>query len=283
MNAYSHTAESDAQWEEMHRKMEVAQSVHSSPVSVTSPMVRVRILAVAAVLLLVCGLTWNLFRSSGEAVSPSYFVSSTGYGEKSKITLTDGTAVWLNAGSSLRYSNGFGTKDRDVFLQGEAYFEVTSGDELNFVVHTDSYDVVVKGTKFNVSAYADDPVVTTTLLEGSVGVSYGQQWVQLHPGEALNFIREERRFTRNQVDAGQANAWMDNRIEYADITLKELVAKLSRQYNVTIELAPSAEKLADKSFRISLRNGETIHDVLSALKIILPLSIVRKDQYILLQ
>ena len=91
---------------------------------------------------------------------------------KSKVVLSDGTVVWLNAGSTLKYSNKFNTANRKVELNGEDILKSQRRREATFIVQTHGYDVVVKGTKFDVSAYADDPFISTTLLEGSVELNY---------------------------------------------------------------------------------------------------------------
>ena len=277
---YIHTTESDAQWERMRHKMQISQSIHQSQ---TSQTIWIRVMSVAAILAIAILVTWSVLYPQIHTGTPSYFLCSAAYGEKSKLVLTDGTAVWLNAGSSLRYSDQFGKQHREVYLNGEGYFEVNKNKEQNFIVHTDIYDIIVKGTKFNVSAYEEDPTVSTTLIEGSVDISYDNEVMALLPGEKINFIRSSKRFIRSKVDAEQSKAWAENRIEYSDITLKELIIKLSRQYDVSIQLASSAEPLSDKSFHISLRNGETVDDVLSALKAILPITVERTEGQILIK
>lgn len=282
-NQYIHTSESDAQWGKMHHKLLVSQSVNSKTTPIIFKTLWLRVMSVAAIITITLLASWMVLYHQMNTEPHSYYTCSAPYGEKSKLVLTDGTSVWLNSGSSLRYSSQFGKNHREVYLEGEGYFEVNKQKEQTFIVHTDIYDVVVKGTKFNVSAYENDPTVTTTLLEGSVDIAYGTEVIQLLPGEKINYIRESKQFIRKQVDAEQSKAWAENRIEYADITLQELTRKLSLQYNVSIDLAPSAAQLAEKSFRISLRNGETIDDVLSALQAILPITIERKQQYIIIK
>lgn len=204
----------------------------------------------------------------------------TPYGEKSKVVLSDETVVWLNAGSTLKYSNKFNTANRKVELNGEGYFEVTKKEGATFIVQTHGYDVVVKGTKFDVSAYADDPFISTTLLEGSVELNYKGTPVMMSPGESIRLNVETGKFVRIQVNTSQSKAWAENRIEFDHITLKELVTKLSRQYDVNIRL--ESESIGDKTFRISLRNRETIGEVMTALQEIIPITIERidKDIYI---
>ena len=206
----------------------------------------------------------------------TFFVCEAPLGDKSKIQLSDGTVVWLNAGSVLRYSNHFNTADRVVELEGEGYFEVTKQNGKQFTVKTHEYDVVVKGTKFNVSAYSDDSYITTTLLEGAVELNYKKDQIRMSPGESISLDLATGQLKGKKVNARQAMAWAEDRIEYDDITLGEMVKKLSRQYDVHIQL--ESEKLGDMKFRVSLRNKETIVDVMDALKEIIPIKVEYKEK-----
>ena len=201
-------------------------------------------------------------------------------GSRTKLYLPDGTLVWLNAGSVLKYSDKFNERNRKVILSGEAYFEVTKKEKAKFTVQTCGYDVVVKGTKFDVSAYPEDSVVTTALMEGIVEIHRGEQRIEMAPGEFVKLDMATGKITRTRNDVKQWKAWSENRIEFEDITLKELVAKLSRQYDVNISL--ESEQVGAKRFRISLRNRETIGEVMAALQEIIPITVERrgKDIYI---
>lgn len=207
---------------------------------------------------------------------PAYFTCEAPYGEKSRITLSDGTTVWLNAGSRLTYSSQYNSSHRNVTLDGEGYFEVVKKGGDPFTVQTSLYNVVVKGTKFNVSAYSEDSYASTTLLEGAVVLNYKGKEIRMQPGESLRLDIASGQFTRQKINARQSKAWAENRIEYDNITLKELIAKLSRQYNTPIHLA--REEAGEKTFCISLRNRETIGEVLTALQQIIPIKIEQKGK-----
>ncbi len=197
-------------------------------------------------------------------------------GDKSKVQLSDGTIVWQNSGSVLRYSNHFNTADRVVELEGEGYFKVTRQNGKRFMVKTQAYGVVVKGTKFNVSAYPDDSYITTTLQEGVVELNYKEEQIRMSPGESISLDLQTGQLKGKKVNAWQAMAWAEDRIEYDDITLGEMVKKLSRRYDVRIQL--ESEKLSDMKFRVSLRNKETIVDVMDALKEIIPIKVEYKEK-----
>lgn len=214
--------------------------------------------------------TYSFYLYRNTETADNRFALETAYGEKSKLILADGTVVWLNAGSSLQYAGNFNSKNREVFLTGEAYFEVTKqSDGTPFVVKTDQYSVLVKGTKFNVSSYPEDLSAKTTLLEGSIDILYKGRHIPVAPGELLSLDKQNGSFSRQKVQASQYKSWTEGRVEYDKITLNELAVRLSRKYDVQIHLGDDLEK--DMAFRVSLRNEETVGDVLHALSEIIPI------------
>ena len=135
--------------------------------------------------------------------------------------------------------------------------------------------MVVKGTKFNVTAYPEDSNITTTLMEGAVELLKEKQHIAMKPGESVTLNVVSGKFTLTKVNPDVSKAWSENRIEYDNISLRELAAKLSRQYDVKIHLL--TEEVGDKRFSISLRNQETLGEVMSALKEIIPIQVERKN------
>ena len=174
--------------------------------------------------------TYSFYLYRNTETADNRFALETAYGEKSKLILADGTVVWLNAGSSLQYAGNFNSKNREVFLTGEAYFEVTKqSDGTPFVVKTDQYSVLVKGTKFNVSSYPEDLSAKTTLLEGSIDILYKGRHIPVAPGELLSLDKQNGSFSRQKVQASQYKSWTEGRVEYDKITLNELAVRLSRK------------------------------------------------------
>lgn len=237
-----------------------------------------KIAAVVAIVILTAGATLGIGYTVTCLQPETYFTLEVPFGEKSKITLSDGTNVWLNSGSKLIYSNRFDKENRVVKLEGEGYFEVTRHEGIPFKVETPAYAVLVKGTKFNVSAYSGDPYVTTTLLEGKVELLHEKNIYKIVPGESMRLNVATGRLQKTKVDATHSTAWLKNQVEFERITLKELAMKLSRQYNVQIRIA--SEALGSKAFRISLRNRETIGEVMKALQEIMPVTIEYKEDNI---
>lgn len=262
------------EWESLQCRIRTHEAVNPMISKSGSDLWRWAI-AIAAMFVLIVGGTWVVLNTTTFMNKAQYIVFEAPYGEKSKMTFPDGTVVWLNAGSSLKYSNKYNTDDRVVELEGEGYFEVAKKKKIPFVVHTRGYDVVVKGTKFNVTAYPEDSNITTTLMEGAVELLKEKQHIAMKPGESVTLNVVSGKFTLTKVNPDVSKAWSENRIEYDNISLRELAAKLSRQYDVKIHLL--TEEVGDKRFSISLRNQETIGEVMSALKEIIPIQVERKN------
>lgn len=180
----------------------------------------------------------------------------------------------------MAYTNQFNDDNRRVELHGEAYFEVQKHQGKPFTVHTQGYDVTVKGTKFNVSAYDDDPISTTTLMEGKVELSDGKQNLSLAPGDAVQLNKATGQLQRHATD-GFADGWRSGRLMYPDITLEQFVRVLSRQYNVNVHLADSHS--ANMRISVMLQNNETIDEVVSALTRITGHDITRNGDTLTIQ
>lgn len=165
------------------------------------------------------------------------------YGKKSELLLADGTQVWLNAGSRMAFPSKFTGKNREVFLEGEAYFEVAESKEQPFIVKAGNLDVKVLGTHFNVSAYPTDATIETVLLEGSVALEkpktfgLGKTEVVLKPSQKARFKKEENEFTvTDETDVDIYIAWTYGWLKYERESLRSVLRKVERYYNVEIQL-----------------------------------------------
>jgi len=236
------------------------------------------IYAVASIAVLILGVFFALM-SMQDLQPEEFFILETPLGQKSKITMPDGSNVWLNSGSSLIYSNKYGKKNREVQLSGEAYFEVRKGLK-DFIVRINEYSVIVKGTRFNVSAYRDDQLLTTTLLEGSVEFNYIQGSLEMNPGETMEMNLETNSITCKKSQHS-TNAWTRNRLEYENIELEELLKKLSREYARPIFL--ESDSLSKQSFSISIDTNKDLSDVLNAIAEIIPIKTIHQNDTIKLK
>ena len=154
-------------------------------------------------------------------------------GQRAQLTLSDGTRVWLNSGSTMRYPASFGSDRRTVQLDGEGYFEVSRNEEVPFVVETSKADVEVLGTKFNIEAYASGYRFETALIEGSVHVrSASGDSVVLDPHQKA--VLTERGFEVTGFSDLNPYLWRNGIIYFRDASFGEIIGKLAQYFNVEI-------------------------------------------------
>ena len=182
------------------------------------------------------------------------------------ITLSDGTRVHLNAETRLTYPVCFSSKERIVQIEGEAYFEVNKNKKHPFIVQTETIDVQVLGTHFNVDAYQNNPDVKTTLLTGSVAVSNKSKSVRviLKPNEIAIYNKVEEKLTCKVLENVEDEiSWRQGEFIFDDLPLQEIARELSNSFGATIHIADTALQ----NFRItaSFRNGEDLTTILSVL------------------
>lgn len=154
-------------------------------------------------------------------------------GGEYRITLSDGTRVWLNAASVLTFPHVFSGNERRVRLTGEAFFEVSPDTVCPFIVTTDYMDIEVLGTSFNVSVYKDEEIAHTTLVKGSVKVRTAQQAARmLKPNEQACLVGN--RMTVKEVNTRQFTSWIDGKFMFCNTTLEEISKQISRWYDVDV-------------------------------------------------
>lgn len=160
---------------------------------------------------------------------------TTPRGGQYQVILPDGTKVWLNAASSLKYASVFTRGERRVVLQGEAYFEVAKDKLRPFRVETDKQTVEVLGTHFNINAYPDEDVVKTTLSEGSVLLSNVSGSVRLRPGEqGQSGGKQSKIAVLKDIDVDREMAWKSDLFAFDNDDLKTIMRQLSRWYDLDI-------------------------------------------------
>jgi ferric-dicitrate binding protein FerR (iron transport regulator) len=181
-----------------------------------------------------------------------------------RYELPDHSVAWLNSGSTLRYPTRFAEKSREVELQGEAYFEVQADKKCPFYVNTpDGLKVYVYGTKFNISAYADDPYIETVLEKGRVSViTPTQDTIAISPSESLLYDKQTQALTHQQTDVYSKTAWKDGKLIFRDASLEEIFKRLERRFNVDISFSNRTKK--EYKYRATFR-GETLTQILNYL------------------
>lgn len=193
---------------------------------------------------------------AGQSTEVKYNTLIVPRGGEFSLELADGTRVWLNAESRLRYPVAFTGKERKVEMEGEVYFEVAKNKEKPFIVTVNGVDIRVLGTSFNVSAYQED--VVTTLVEGKVQLKKGNEQVILSPNQQAIWSDDE--FRVKQVDARNYVLWKEGIFYFEDVDLETILDDMARWYNVNVFYMNPA--LKEMKFSVEIRRYGDINEIL---------------------
>ena len=188
------------------------------------------------------------------------------YGKRSKVRLEDGTEVWLNSGSSLKFPARFSAKAREVTLSGEMYIEVAADSVRPFIVHTECFEVYVHGTKFDISAYEEEAVPYCVLIEGNVAVH--PKWgpaVAMEEGEQV--VYSARQLQKKKVRPSKYTSWKDGYLELDDTSLADVLRQMERYYNLSFEYKNKVH-LNGKKASGKIYLSENMNNVLSAISLL---------------
>lgn len=192
--------------------------------------------------------------------------TTTAYGVRTKITLSDGSEVWLNSGSTLSYPEHFTEEKRQVTLSGEAFFKVKSDKDHRFDVQTsDGITVSAYGTEFNVQAYAEEPDIKATLAEGHIQIDQINQSAsqELIPGEQAVYSRHTQQMQVRKANLLVETAWKDGKLVFRRTPMEEIAKQLSRHFNVNIQL--QGKEIFDYTYSATFTT-ETLAEILSLLE-----------------
>jgi transmembrane sensor len=261
-----------------------------------------RVLKVAAVFMLafaIGGLISYYFLTHHAPVPETFSEISTPFSSTSKIMLSDGTEVIMNAGSKLNYGNAFNLKNRTLYLEGEAYFKVAENKQLPFTVVTSHLNIIALGTEFNVKAYPEEKIIVTTLIKGKIEVLEKNKYnetiakVMLEPNQKAIFIkdkeslavdasgeveeiisripapRNDTMYVFKEIDTEPSVVWTENKMILSKESMASLAIKLERKYDVDIRFAD--EEVKNFRFTGTLLD-ETIQQVLDAIRLSAPIS-----------
>jgi transmembrane sensor len=231
-----------------------------------------------------------------QSTNTGYIEIKAPLGAKSEVRLIDGTKVMLNAGSSIKYRNDYNFSDRNIILEGEAYFTVAKNTDLPLVVNAGSISIKATGTEFNVKAYSDEGIIETTLVEGKVEISQKgnnnrDRILVLEPSQKAIYAAENNQLTLEKIkeiepqaikapniafdkllissktDVEQATAWTKNKLIIRGENLENLCTKLQRKYDITFVFKD--EEI--KKFRFSgVLLDETFAQVMDVIKLTAP-------------
>lgn len=204
------------------------------------------------------------------------------YGKKSMVQLSDGTRVWLNAGSQLIYPAIFTDKTREVALIGEAYFDVAHNHEKPFFVKTNELRIQVLGTKFDVSAYPEDKMVQTVLEEGRVNIQYigkgilkRELNIEMSPNQMVQFDKLSGEVKSQIVNVNKYISWKNGMLEFEKVDLVRALKQVERFYNVRIILADPMVGSFKLSGKLDLKDDP--EDVLNVIKLTVPIDWQRRS------
>ena len=224
--------------------------------------------AIVGVMVLAAGLAY-WFRNKAEEL----VVASAAHGQVREMLLPDGTKVWLNQSSVLKYPRAFEGKERHVYLDGEAYFEVARNHEKPFMVKSPAMDVRVLGTSFNIKCRPDNSFAETTLIEGEVEVKdkSDKGRITLLPGQKAVLNRVTGRMQVKQVDPKMEIVWHNDLIPFEKSSIFQIAAALERFYGVKIILSPDVD--STNTYSGVLKKKDNIESVLNSLRNSIPFNI----------
>lgn len=237
---------------------------------------------VAATVSLLIALSGWLYTAFTSGITPALIVQSNHTGLVQNLTLPDGTAIKLNNRSKLVYPERFSGKQREVFLEGEAYFDVEHDKKHPFVVHAGSLKIKVLGTKFTVNANSMLPQITATLLEGSIDVSNDKQSILMKPNQQLTYdIGQNSMKLADLTDTADEIRWIKNVWVLSGTPLLDICRRLEQLFDV--KFIVMNDELINKSFTGEFYTNESLESILEIMRISTSLKYERRGKNIILK
>ena len=193
-----------------------------------------------------------------------YHTLTVPVGGEYHFTLADGTRVWVNSASEVRFPNCFSGERREIYVKGEVYLEVARDEKHPFIVYTGENEVRVLGTRFNLTAYPDEQKVITTLVEGSVEFRNDQSSVRLKPGEQSVLNRATNKLEKQKVDVSIYTSWVSGTYEYERSPLSDITRQLSRWYDV--QFIYESTEFSNHPFTGVVKRDQSLEEVLSIIE-----------------
>jgi len=217
-----------------------------------------------------------------DTVSPiAEYVGGNGI-EADIVILPDGTRVNVGSKTTFRCSPDYNNKNRVVYLEGEAMFEVAKQKDKPFIVKVQGQEIEALGTKFNVMAYPSDSIFTTTLLEGSISLITQNisKTAILTPNQQFTYNRNNNEAIITNVDASLYTSWVNGYYYFPNQTFQSILSRLSNVYGVKFEI--KSEKLKNKKFTGTFYRGQNIQDILEIINISIPIKYEIKEECIII-
>ncbi|WP_455637390.1 FecR family protein [Parabacteroides sp.] len=215
--------------------------------------------------------SWTEKRSIPKEMA-TYQELTAPYGTLSKVILPDGSKVWLNSGSYLKYPVRFPKGQRNVQLKGEGYFEVQSDKKNPFIVETAQMQLIATGTQFNVEAYATDSITAVTMVSGQINVVFGNSKpIAIEPNKRACYNKQKQKTLFTNTDPYKWCAWKDGLMVFRDDPLAYVFKRLSQTFNVEINIKDPT--IADDYYRATFSN-ESLNEILLLLEKTAPIQFV---------
>ncbi len=221
-----------------------------------------------------------IYFSGSRSHEPLMASISSPRGQITSMTLFDGSTVWLNSESTIRYSSDFNKGNREVYVEGEAYFEVTKDHRNPFIVHLENSEIKVHGTSFNVKAYRGSGQVEAVLMTGKIEFSANDQSVLLDPCERVIFSVGQGTVFKDQVDPEKTVAWKKGRYYYSNEKLPAIIRQLERWYDT--EFIFDEQELSSYTFTGVINHENSIRYNLSLLELTNKINVEFKDNKIVI-
>ncbi len=219
---------------------EIEANKHNNRIVHLKPIIRVAV-TIAIIITIGYGAFHAGYQSTNQG-SPVIIACSPG--ENATLKLPDGSDVWLNSESSLTYYKDFNKGKRNVYLKGEAFFEVESNKKNPFIVNAANMKVTATGTRFNVMAYENETYLQASLLEGIIEIEANQKKFQLQAGEMISVNKETLKLRKDKIlDSDKIIGWRDGKLIFKNEALSDLVRKFERFYDVNFELSPGIDTI----------------------------------------
>ena len=226
-----------------------------------------------AAIIAIAFLAGNLIRPNLKTASEiRYSEITVPFGQMSQLKLSDGTQIWLNSGTTLRYPDRFSDSSRTVSITGEAFFKVSKMKDKPFIVKTSQLTVQVLGTSFNLSAYKEDNTTAITLVEGKVEIqdTEGKTIGNLSPGKLAIKRKDSNNLQIKSVETDFYSAWTEGKIFFDDEKLDQIAIKLERWFNVEISFAD--EKLKSYRFTGTILKNKPVDQIMQAFELLSPIT-----------
>jgi transmembrane sensor len=220
--------------------------------------------AMAAVFLVFLALTARTLLIKNEPVKQTSSQLKIPLKENQNIVLNDGSKVWANSGATLRYQENFNVKTREVFLTGEAYFDVKHQPSKPFLVHTGKIDVTVLGTAFNIKSDGGSNKVIVTVTRGRVKVTEGNKLIGfLTPNQQVIYNTANNQYSQTAINAAEVIKWLEKDMNFNNVTFGQAAEELQERFKITIRF--QNDKVKGSIFSGTAPKGNDLEDILNVL------------------